>query len=54
MLIKSTSAGKVKVQAKVEGRMKNVRSSLNLDLSLVHSLQTIEFPPCHNSFSADS
>jgi len=56
MLKKSTSVGKVKVQAKVEARMKNVRSSLNLDLdlSLVHLLRTIEFPPCHNNFFVSS
>jgi hypothetical protein len=43
---------KVKAEAKAE--MKNVRSSLNLnlDLSLVHSLRTSEVLVCPNSFSA--
>jgi hypothetical protein len=34
MLKKSASAEKVKVQAKVDPRMKNVRSSFSLDLDL--------------------
>ena len=34
--------------------MKNVRSSLNRDLILspIHSVQIIEFPSCHNGFTA--
>jgi len=34
MLKKSAGAEKVQVQAKVEARVKNVRSSLNLNLDL--------------------
>jgi len=34
MLKKSAGTEKVQVQANVEARMKNVRSSLNLDLDL--------------------
>jgi hypothetical protein len=43
-----------KAQAKVEAQMKEIRSSLNLDLdlSLVHSLWTIEILQCRNSFFA--
>ena len=48
MLKKSTSTEKAEVQAKVEAKMKNVRFSpnLDLDLSLVHSLRTVERPFC--------
>jgi hypothetical protein len=49
MLKKSTSAEKVEVKAE----MKTVRSSLSLDLdlSLVHSLPTSADLSCPNSFS---
>jgi len=50
MLKNSASAEKVEVKAE----MKKVRSSfsLDLDLSLVHSLPTSAVLPCPNSFSA--
>ena len=46
MLKESASTEKAEVQGKVEAKMKNVKFSLNLDLSLVHSLRTIELPFC--------
>jgi hypothetical protein len=51
MLKKSTSAEKVEVKAEAKAEMKTVRSSLNLDLSLVHSLSASAVLPCTNSFS---
>jgi len=49
MLKKSTSGEKVEAKAE----MKKVRSSfsLDLDLSLVHSLPTSAVLPCPNNFS---
>jgi hypothetical protein len=47
MLKKSASAKKVEVQAKVEDKIKNIRSSLNLDLDLSPSL---ELRPCWTAF----
>jgi hypothetical protein len=54
MLKQSASREKAEVQAKVEDKIKNIRSSLNLDLdlSLVHSLRTLEVLACQHDFSA--
>ena len=53
MLKQSASRETAEVQAKVEDKIMNIRSSLNLDLdlSLVHSLRTIEVLASHHSFS---
>ncbi len=52
MLKSPPALWKVKAEAKAE--KKNVVSSLNLDLnlSLVHLLRTIEVPSCQNGFFA--
>ena len=53
-MLKKSASINWKAQAKVEAQMKEIRSSLNLDLdlSLVHSLRTIEALAYQNSFSA--
>ena len=50
MLKQSASAEKVEVKAEAKAEMKKVRSSLNLDLSLVHSLRTNEVLACLHCF----
>jgi hypothetical protein len=52
-MLKQSASINWKAQAKVEAQMKEIRSSLNLDLdlSLVHSLWTIEALLCRNNFS---
>jgi len=47
MLKKSASREKAEVQAKVEDKIKNIRSSLNLDLDLSPSLV---LRPCWTAF----
>lgn len=52
-MLKKSDSINWKAQAEVEAQMKEIRSSLNLDLdlSLVHSLWTIEILLCRNNFT---